>query len=93
MNAHEIHVNSRSAFASLDINARESLVLAAYLLAGVPLTDREVAARLGITDLNGCRPRITALVSKGILIECGTVKCNETGRSVRLCNPAAGVKL
>lgn len=85
---HVAHANSVATFVDLDIGKREALVLNAYLLAGrIGMTDRECAERLGLTDLNGCRPRITNLVARGLLWECGAVRCGVTGRKVRVCIP------
>ncbi len=86
---HRIAANSRISFAALDLGERRALVMAAYLLAGVPLSDREVAERLGMQDLNGCRPRITEMLIDGLLMEAGSIKCAETGRPVRTCVPTS----
>lgn len=86
---HEVHPNSRISFATLDVAGREALVINAYLLAGVPLTDRAVAERLGLTDMNGCRPQISRLLDRARLMEVGSVKCPVTGRPVRTCEPTS----
>lgn len=83
------HANSLSAFASLDLNAREALVLSAYLLAAAPMSDRDCAKRMGANDMNQIRPRVTALVGKALLWEVGSIKCEVSGRRVRLCIPTA----
>jgi hypothetical protein len=86
---HTIHANSRISFAALNLGERRALVMAAYFLAGVPLTDREVLARLGLTDMNDVRPRITTLRDEGLLMETGSVTCCETGKRVRVCEPTS----
>lgn len=48
------------------------------------LTDREIMKRLGFTDMNAVRPRITELIDRGIVEECGDVKDSVTGMTVRL---------
>lgn len=83
--AHALHANSLSAFDSLDINKRESLILSAYALARAPMTDRECMTALGFTDMNAVRPRVTSLVASGYLWECGVVRDETTGRRVRAC--------
>lgn len=86
---HDVHPNSRISFAALDLAERESLVINAYLLAGVPLTDRQVAERLGLTDMNGCRPQISRLIDRAWLMESGSVKDEATNRRVRACSPTS----
>lgn len=87
--AETVHANSRASFAALDVNERQSLVMAAYLLANAPLTDRDVARRIGTTELNDVRPRVSELVGKSLLWECGSVKCEVSGRKVRVCIPTS----
>ncbi len=96
MTAHATHhmaETSLEAFASLDLPKREALVLSVYLLAAAPLTDRDCAKRMGIADMNGCRPRVSGLIAKGLLWECGFVTCEITGRRVRLCTPTSAAKV
>lgn len=40
---------------------------------------------LGYSDLNCVRPRITEMISDGVLVECGTKVDQTSGRHVRLC--------
>lgn len=87
--AHRVHDNSRISFAALDLAARKALVLNVYLLAGCPLTDRDVAQRLGTQDMNACRPRITECLEDGLLWQTGSESCAVTGRTVRVCMPTA----
>lgn len=91
-----MHENSLEAYRSLNVGERCALVLAAYVDAGQPITDRQCMRILGFNEPNTVRPRINRLV-KGVLLEDGTyfdggylrevgsVKCEETGRMVRLC--------
>lgn len=79
-----IHENSIASFAELDIAPREREVLSAIEEIGHACTDRQVAKFMGSEDLNASRPRITALIAKGVLSEVGTYSCEVTGRSVRL---------
>jgi predicted HTH transcriptional regulator len=86
----QMHNNSLTAYAGLDIDERSRLVLAAYVTHWSPLTDRDCMRILGFTEMNQVRPRITALIERGVLEECGNVKCPETKKTVRLCRPVKG---
>lgn len=88
---HRAHRNSVSAFLGLDLSKREALVLSAFVLAQVPLTDRACMERLGFTDPNACRPRITELCEQGLLEEVGSTDCPITGKRVRICRPTQRV--
>ena len=83
-----VHANSLSAYHSLNLNPREEAVLATYVQASTPMTDRECVRRMGLTEMNAARPRITALIDAGLLEETGTTVDRETRKSVRLCRPA-----
>lgn len=87
--AETVHANSRISFAALDLGARKELVISAYLLAGVPLTDRQAMEWLGLNDPNYVRPRISECLDSGLLMETGSIKCPETGRKVRTCAPTS----
>lgn len=80
-----MHENSLEAFRSLKTGERCAIILREFAGSTVPLTDREIADRLGFKDMNNCRPRITELVAGGYLQEVGKVKDGQTGRSVRVC--------
>ena len=92
---YHLHPNSLAAFESLkDLPDREKLVLDAYIRYGKALTDRDVLKHVSrimtgnkysLRDPNRVRPRITALVKKGILQECGKTVCKKTGKRVRVC--------
>jgi len=47
-------------------------------------TDRQIMVRLGFSEPNQVRPRITELINKGLLMECGQTTCLETRKTVRL---------
>jgi len=49
-----------------------------------PLTDREIMNILGEVDVNNIRPEITRMKQEGILVECGKITCQHTGKTVRL---------
>ncbi len=83
-----MHANSLEAFDSLDTAGRRAVVLAVYVASRIPLTDRECGEALGLTDLNGCKPRISEMVKAGVLVEVGKVKDQATKKSVRMCTNA-----
>lgn len=78
-----IHHNSITAFHSLNQGERRAKILSVYAESGRPLTDREVMHRLGVSDMNHVRPRITELTDDEFLYEVDSVKCDVTGRPVR----------
>lgn len=47
-------------------------------------TDRNVKEISRCNDMNNVRPRITELIRKGLVEEVGSVKCEVTGKKVRL---------
>jgi predicted transcriptional regulator len=47
-------------------------------------TDRQVQVEMGFLEPNNVRPRITELIKSGLLEEVGKVKCNVTGKNVRI---------
>lgn len=87
--SHEMHENSRKSYEELlvSISERYAMILGAYRIAGYPLTDRQVLTRCGFRDMNKVRPRITELVKRGDLVECGKALDAETNRKVRLVRP------
>lgn len=79
-----MHPNSLASWRELDPGARHQLILSVYEASIQPLTDREVAQRLGFTDLNAVRPRITELIhDHKRLMECDSVIDGTTNRKVR----------
>lgn len=81
---HQMHANSLAALGSLDCGERERLIIDAYVAAGLPQTDRQIAERLGFDDMNKVRPRISDLIDDLILREVGSTKDHVTGKKVRL---------
>ncbi len=52
-------------------------------------TDREIKEKMGLSDMNSVRPRITELIKSGHLEETDNTKCpvtNKTVRKVRIVN-------
>jgi hypothetical protein len=85
-----VHANSLAAYQSLNLSERSANVLRVYVESVCPFTDREVMHRLGFTDPNAVRPRITELCDAGLLEEFdGGTLDPETGKRVRLCRPTA----
>lgn len=78
-----IHDNSRLSYANLDVSRREREVLDALRVLGIA-TDRQIAQAMGSEDCNISRPRITALIAKGMVQEIGYQRDEVTGRKVRL---------
>lgn len=94
---HQVHENSLASFNSLDRESRRQVVVRVYEAFG-PQTDREVGHRLGFSDLNAVKPRISEMVAREQsdsitqypLIECGRRRdplTNKTVRVVRLRLP------
>lgn len=81
-----IHPNSVAAYwqGRLDLfSKRQQKVVLAFRALRGPATDREIMIKLGFTDPNAVRPRISELTDAGILREFGNVKCPVTGIMVR----------
>ena len=51
-------------------------------------TDRDMLRVLGYSDMTAVRPRITELLSMGLLIEVDAVRDPVTGKTVRRCRAA-----
>lgn len=86
-----IHANSIEAYHSSGplISKRARMVLN-WITANGRATDRQVARGLGFQDMNACRPRITELLDLGALLEVGSVKCEVTGKKVRVVDIPRG---
>lgn len=54
-----------------------------------PATDRDICQRLGFSDMNAVRPRITELVRDGIIEEVADRIDSATGRPVRVVRLAS----
>lgn len=89
--SHQMHENSLECYDEEEPNfgRMESLVYQLYRASAVPLTDRQVKTRLGFTDMNKVRPRITELIKDGYLFETGSTQDETTLKKVRLvhCQP------
>lgn len=64
----------------LDRKTRQQHILA--MIGSRSMTAREIAHRLGFSDLNAVRPRITELVREGRLLEVGRRYDKQTQRNV-----------
>ena len=80
-----MHENSLQAYRQerKKFSEREMLVLAWLDMHG-PATDRQVMRGLKFSEPNAVRPRITELVDAGLLVEIRSVRCPETGKTVRV---------
>lgn len=88
-----VHPNSAQAYHEQrkELSERAAAVLAVYRRTVGSLTDRAVKDALGFADMNAVRPRITELIDAGLLQECGRVKDEVTGKSVRVVAAIAGM--
>ncbi len=77
-----MHANSLAAYDTTDFGDRERAIIQCLGHSSVPLTAREIAQRLGFSDLNACRPRLTELRDAGHICECGSVKCPVSHKTV-----------
>jgi len=82
-----VHLHSIAAYHELDKEGRRFEVKGAFERRG-PMTDRQAALFLGSQDPNYVRPRITELIRSGDLIECGKIRDEYTGRTVRVVRVA-----
>lgn len=80
-----MHVNSLLAYydGMKAFSKREMLILGWLLMNPGAWTDRQVKHGLELGDMNAVRPRITELVGRGALVECGDVVCPVSGKHVR----------
>jgi hypothetical protein len=90
--SHRTHPNSKLSLDQFKPGPRETAVILAVRLHG-PLSDRQVAEKLGFADMNAVRPVITKLRDRGVLEEGDTVMCPVTRRRVRTVKIAAGQKV
>ncbi len=82
-----MHKNSLKTYGEerYNLNARSSKIY--EFLRSTPHnsnTDRQIMERLGFNEPNQVRPRITELIKKGLVFECGSTKCPVTNKTVRL---------
>ena len=80
-----MHSNSLEAYRTgrKELTKRAILILSFLRDTGEILTDRMVMSRLGFSEPNAVRPRITELIELGYLKEAGKVRCKVTGKTVR----------
>lgn len=80
-----MHQNSLDAFDDIEEerSERAQVIYALLSRATHPMTDREIAAALGFTDMNMVRPRITELRDNRWLVEAGSTECPVTKKQVR----------
>ena len=81
---HDMHPNSLEAYAKATqaLTGRRRMVHQLIEQHG-PMSDRQVRDRLGFSDMNAVRPRISELVDLGLLEEVG--RRQEDGHTVRIC--------
>jgi hypothetical protein len=89
----QMHANSLDAFKSLNTGARRQAILEVYRASSCPLTDRDVGERLGFSDLNAVKPRITEAIKRGLLVECPSVPDHATKRTVRTATLAGPTQI
>ena len=79
-----VHRNSCAAYHTSDFSDRERAIIRVLSESSCPLTAREIAGRLGFSDLNAVRPRCTELASpeRRVLCEAGDVRCPVSGKTV-----------
>lgn len=80
-----MHINSLTAYyeEKEKLHRRQQNILSFLENQRVEMTDRQIMFRMGFTEPNAVRPRITELIEKGFLEECGKVKCLVTKKNVR----------
>jgi hypothetical protein len=87
---HIMHINSLNTYQEemARLSKRAKMILSWLLTKHaqdlMPLTDREIKDGMRFTEMNMVRPRITEMIKKGLLIECGSTTCRTTGKTVRL---------
>jgi len=81
-----MHSNSIDAYESEKVNLskRALSILTELESRPRPCSDRQLKDRLGYSDMNMVRPRVTELIGKGLVFEVGKYPCEITGKSVRL---------
>lgn len=79
------HQNSASALkACADTLSKRQKAIFYHLFYSGPQTDRDVKEKLGYTDMNQVRPRISELIREKLVIEFSTTVCPVTGQTVRV---------
>lgn len=80
-----MHINSLQAYyeEKTKLSRRSRDILSHLEKFRGPFTDRQIMERMGFSEPNAVRPRITELIEKGFLEECGKVECMITHKNVR----------
>lgn len=83
--AHNIADNSLEAYFSIlnDMPKRRAIIFRSIAYYG-PSTDRMIMKRLGYSELNSVRPRITEMINDNVLIQIGSQVDAWTNRTVRI---------
>ena len=80
-----IHINTTLSNQDMDSKTRCGEIVKYFFGMGTSsATDREIMQALGYKDMNAVRPRITELIKRGFLEECGSMRDPGTKRIVRL---------
>ena len=81
---HAMHAHSLAALPDhASLTKRQQAIYDA--LSEVPaMSDRQIMMRLGFTDMNSVRPRVTEMLKSRVLIEVGERRDTVTGQTVRL---------
>jgi hypothetical protein len=83
------HANSVAAYCeSGEKFGKRALAVVAQLTALGEATDKQVAKAMGFAHKAAVQPRISELVSAGILAECGSARDPDTGKTVRIVSVA-----
>jgi predicted HTH transcriptional regulator len=83
----KIHDNSKTAYEEEQPNLSDRELKVYRLLKhnrNNSYTDKQVSRLLNYPHHSAVQPRISDLLKKGLIREAGTVKCDSTGKTVRL---------
>jgi len=87
----KLHRNSMDAYHARGAGrsrSKRTRLIVDYLRVAGPSTDRQVMRGLELPDMNAVRPRITEAIDAGFLREVDSVRCDVTGRPVRVVEVA-----
>jgi predicted HTH transcriptional regulator len=80
-----IHQNSLAAYHAEESRlSKRAEAVFSWIQQNGPHTDRDVMRGMGFKEPNAVRPRITELIDAGRLAELRSVRCPETGKTVRV---------
>ena len=81
-----IHINSRKSYKeeAASLGNREREIFNYLMMTRREYTDRQLAKEMGFEHRSLVQPRISGLIDKGLVMECGKAKCNVTGKLVRM---------